>query len=89
MFPTPQKLMESSIVFSYDVTFSINKDKTHGSRWDPFISDAAKEVQFFSVAFSLAIAVVLTGVIALLIRLALRRDILKYRATSDLPSVGE
>ena len=36
-YPMPQQIeANNSIVFSYDVKFKINPNKTHGSRWDNY-----------------------------------------------------
>lgn len=90
MYPYPIDItLSKTVVFSYDVTYVVNKEKTHSSRWDIYMNKSSDQIQWISLALSSFIALLLTGIVALLIRLALRRDLIKYKVLTELPQAQE
>jgi hypothetical protein len=88
-YPLPQPIKVGPLVFSYDVRFNINKNKTYGSRWDYFMNNKTEDIQLFSLSVTFVTTLFLTAAAAILLRLALSRDLLKYQSVSELPQGAE
>lgn len=75
------QLASGQVLFTYDVTWTENKDLKWASRWDIYLSmDNAipAKVHWLSIANSLVIVIVLSAMIAAILVRNLRRDFARY-----------
>jgi len=65
------------IVFSYDVAWEYSPIKW-ASRWDLYLYMGDDQIHWFSIINSLAIVLLLTGIVAMIMMRTLRRDVNRY-----------
>ena len=82
---SPQELTPEAfnqIMFSYSVRW-VQSEASWSSRWDALLRPRHKKVHWFSVVNSLAIVLLLSGVVAAILIKVLRRDISQYNRICD------
>mmetsp|Transcript_23057 Transcript_23057/g.62585 ORF Transcript_23057/g.62585 Transcript_23057/m.62585 type:complete len:649 (+) Transcript_23057:54-2000(+) len=67
----------ASIIFTYDVKWE-HSDIRWASRWDLYLYMGDDQVHWFSIINSLAIVLLLTGIVAMIMMRTLRRDLNRY-----------
>ena len=83
------KHMES-VIWTYDVEFK-RSDVAWASRWDVFFNRQSEDpIHWFSIVNSLMMVLFLTGMVAMILRKTLHRDIARYHAAAggDLDAAG-
>ena len=82
---SPQELIAeetNQVIFSYSVRW-VPSEASWSSRWDILLRPRHKKVHWFSVVNSLAIVLLLSGVVAAILIKVLRRDISHYNRICD------
>lgn len=80
---------KQDIIFSYDVQWQ-KSEKTWSTRWDTYLKgDPNDEIHFFSLVNSVVIVLFLTGVVAMIMLRALRKDIASYNEMQTLEEAQE
>jgi len=76
----PQPITEpGEYIFTYDVTWE--ESEIHwASRWDLYLYMGDDQIHWFSILNSLAIVLLLTGIVAMIMIRTLRRDLSRYNA---------
>lgn len=75
--PPPQKASDSSILFSYGVSWE-RTDERWATRWDVYLNVGDAEIHWFSIINSVLIVLFLTGMCVFIMLRTLRKDISKY-----------
>ena len=74
----PQPIMGAGeYIFTYDVTWEESEIKW-ASRWDLYLYMGDDQIHWFSIINSLAIVLLLTGIVAMIMMRTLRRDFNRY-----------
>jgi transmembrane 9 superfamily protein 2/4 len=73
----PGPATENELVFSYDVKWEFS-DIRWASRWDLYLYMGDDQIHWFSIINSLAIVLLLTGIVAMIMMRTLRRDFNRY-----------
>ncbi|KAL1523795.1 hypothetical protein AB1Y20_018718 [Prymnesium parvum] len=68
---------QSKIVYTYDVKWE-SSDTKWASRWDLYLYMGDDQIHWFSIINSLAIVLLLTGIVAMIMMRTLRRDFNRY-----------
>ena len=86
----PQRVEEGeSVVFTYDVVFR-DSPIAWASRWDVYLQMAdGKGVHWFSVVNSCLVVLFLSGMVAMILLRALKRDISRYNALETIEEAQE
>jgi len=76
----PQAMEEpGDYIFTYDVTWE-SSDIKWASRWDLYLYMGDDQIHWFSILNSLAIVLLLSGIVAMIMMRTLRRDFNRYNA---------
>ena len=74
----PQPISEAGeYIFTYDVSWE-ESDIKWASRWDLYLYMGDDQIHWFSILNSLAIVLLLTGIVAMIMMRTLRRDLNRY-----------
>ena len=73
----PGPATEQEIVYTYDVKWEYS-DIRWASRWDLYLYMGDDQIHWFSILNSLAIVLLLTGIVAMIMMRTLRRDFNRY-----------
>jgi len=73
----PGPASDQEIVFTYDVKWEYS-DIRWASRWDLYLYMGDDQIHWFSIINSLAIVLLLTGIVAMIMMRTLRRDFNRY-----------
>jgi transmembrane 9 superfamily member 2/4 len=80
--PQPLQIGEE-IIFTYDVMFKMS-DIRWATRWDTYLHMQNTQIHWFSIVNSVMILLLLSGIVAVILVRALRRDISKYNQFDQL-----
>lgn len=76
----PQPMTDpGEYIFTYDVTWE-ESDIHWASRWDLYLYMGDDQIHWFSILNSVAIVLLLTGIVAMIMMRTLRRDLSRYNA---------
>jgi transmembrane 9 superfamily member 2/4 len=77
------------VIYTYDVKW-VPSDITWAHRWDVYLKgNPDDEIHYFSIVNSLMIVLFLTGVVAMIMLLTLRKDITTYNEMQTLEEAQE
>ena len=68
---------QAEVVYTYDVKWEYSEIKW-ASRWDLYLYMGDDQIHWFSIINSLAIVLLLTGIVAMIMMRTLRRDFNRY-----------
>jgi transmembrane 9 superfamily protein 2/4 len=75
-------------IFTYDVTWEDSPIKW-ASRWDLYLFMGDDQIHWFSILNSLAIVLLLTGIVAMIMLRTLRRDFNRYNSPEEKEELAE
>jgi len=75
--PQPVEAGSTEIIYTYDVKWE-KSDIKWASRWDLYLYMGDDQIHWFSIINSLAIVLLLTGIVAMIMMRTLRRDFNRY-----------
>ena len=86
----PQPVLEekAEFIFTYDVTWEESPIKW-ASRWDLYLYMGDDQIHWFSILNSLAIVLLLTGIVAMIMMRTLRRDLNRYNSIEEKEELQE
>ncbi|EOD32416.1 hypothetical protein EMIHUDRAFT_468029 [Emiliania huxleyi CCMP1516] len=76
------------VVYTYDVKWEPS-DVKWASRWDLYLYMGDDQIHWFSIINSLAIVLLLTGIVAMIMMRTLRRDVSRYNSPEDKDDLAE
>mmetsp|Transcript_10187 Transcript_10187/g.33664 ORF Transcript_10187/g.33664 Transcript_10187/m.33664 type:complete len:351 (-) Transcript_10187:608-1660(-) len=79
---------EREVVYTYDVKWEPS-DVKWASRWDLYLYMGDDQIHWFSIINSLAIVLLLTGIVAMIMMRTLRRDVSRYNSPEDKDDLAE
>jgi len=75
-------------IFTYDVTWEESSIRW-ASRWDLYLYMGDDQIHWFSILNSLAIVLLLTGIVAMIMMRTLRRDLNRYNSIEEKEELAE
>ena len=75
-------------IFTYDVAWEESSIRW-ASRWDLYLYMGDDQIHWFSILNSLAIVLLLTGIVAMIMMRTLRRDLNRYNSTEEKEELQE
>merc|ERR1719217_1959294 len=86
----PQPVTEGpgEYIFTYDVTWEESAIRW-ASRWDLYLYMGDDQIHWFSILNSLAIVLLLTGIVAMIMMRTLRRDLNRYNSVEEKEELAE
>ena len=86
----PQPVVEGpgEYIFTYDVTWEESAIRW-ASRWDLYLYMGDDQIHWFSILNSLAIVLLLTGIVAMIMMRTLRRDLNRYNSVEEKEELQE
>ena len=86
----PQPVAEGpgEYIFTYDVTWEESAIRW-ASRWDLYLYMGDDQIHWFSILNSLAIVLLLTGIVAMIMMRTLRRDLNRYNSVEEKEELAE
>jgi len=87
----PQPVLDapsSEYIFTYDVTWEESAIRW-ASRWDLYLYMGDDQIHWFSILNSLAIVLLLTGIVAMIMMRTLRRDLNRYNSVEEKEELAE
>lgn len=76
------------IIFTYEVLWQ-DSPIAWGSRWDLYLYMGDDQIHWFSILNSLAIVLLLTGIVAMIMMRTLRRDLSRYNSPDEKDELAE
>ena len=86
--PQPVPDGAGEVIFTYDVTWE-ESDIRWASRWDLYLYMGDDQIHWFSILNSLAIVLLLTGIVAMIMMRTLRRDLNRYNSVEEKEELAE
>jgi len=86
--PPQQITMAGEYIFTYDVTWEESSIRW-ASRWDLYLYMGDDQIHWFSILNSLAIVLLLTGIVAMIMMRTLRRDLNRYNSIEEKEELQE
>ena len=80
--PQPVLPGAGEYIFTYDVTWE-ESDVRWASRWDLYLYMGDDQIHWFAILNSLAIVLLLTGIVAMIMMRTLRRDLNRYNSIEE------
>ena len=76
------------IIFSYETVYE-DSDISWASRWDLYLYMGDDQIHWFSILNSLAIVLLLSGIVAMIMMRTLRRDLNRYNSVEEKEEMAE
>jgi len=86
--PQPVSEGPGEYIFTYDVTWEESAIRW-ASRWDLYLYMGDDQIHWFSILNSLAIVLLLTGIVAMIMMRTLRRDLNRYNSVEEKEELAE
>jgi transmembrane 9 superfamily protein 2/4 len=86
--PQPVNEGPGEFIFTYDVTWEESAIRW-ASRWDLYLYMGDDQIHWFSILNSLAIVLLLTGIVAMIMMRTLRRDLNRYNSVEEKEALQE